>query len=331
MKYNSLQQAVIGVLQEKKITHPNQQAIDVHEPDKDEITAADFKKLRSMKKTASGKLHNCATHIEHADYGLGHCIKEAHADPDTDGNISWYTVKFESGTRVVNTEDVKIVASEGHMHKEETEPTLDDFTIEELEAFMQSEEAQQLDELSYDTLNSYMRKKRKQMGRATVGDAERLRGTPKGEKLDKDVANYRKAWAKRDMREDIDPVQETTILHDSFNVVLKPTYNFGDYLTAAKKLFGEEQAIEVANIAFHDRDLELFVEEMSHSAVEDKIKGHMKAGHKVSMPKYSTRDGKPRAEYVVTDKDSGVRRKYIHQGNVTKMENMGARGKRDEK
>ena len=36
-------------LDEKKL-HPNQQVIDVHEPEKDELTAMDFKKLRAMKK-----------------------------------------------------------------------------------------------------------------------------------------------------------------------------------------------------------------------------------------------------------------------------------------
>ena len=35
---------------EGNIKHPNQQKIDVHEPEKDEITADDFKKLRAMKK-----------------------------------------------------------------------------------------------------------------------------------------------------------------------------------------------------------------------------------------------------------------------------------------
>ena len=37
-------------LEEAKVVHPNQQRIDVHEPEKDEITADDFKKLRAMKK-----------------------------------------------------------------------------------------------------------------------------------------------------------------------------------------------------------------------------------------------------------------------------------------
>lgn len=68
------------------------------------------------------------------------------------------------------------------------------------------EEAEQIDELSYDTLNSYMRKKRKVIGK--VGDMERYRGTPKGKKMEKDVENYRKAWQKRDMKEE---VQEESI------------------------------------------------------------------------------------------------------------------------
>lgn len=38
-------------IMEGNIKHPNQQKIDVHEPEKDEITADDFKKLRAMKKT----------------------------------------------------------------------------------------------------------------------------------------------------------------------------------------------------------------------------------------------------------------------------------------
>jgi hypothetical protein len=39
----------IAAMLEKKL-HPNQQVLDVHEPEKDELTAMDFKKLRAMKK-----------------------------------------------------------------------------------------------------------------------------------------------------------------------------------------------------------------------------------------------------------------------------------------
>jgi hypothetical protein len=46
----------IRAIMEANIKHPNQQAIDVHEPEKDEITAHDFKKLRAMKKGSNGKI-----------------------------------------------------------------------------------------------------------------------------------------------------------------------------------------------------------------------------------------------------------------------------------
>ena len=42
-------QAALEIM-EGKIKHPNQQKLDVHEPEKDELTADDFKKLRAMKK-----------------------------------------------------------------------------------------------------------------------------------------------------------------------------------------------------------------------------------------------------------------------------------------
>ena len=42
-------QVAADIMTEKKL-HPNQQKLDVHEPEKDELTADDFKKLRAMKK-----------------------------------------------------------------------------------------------------------------------------------------------------------------------------------------------------------------------------------------------------------------------------------------
>lgn len=138
---------------------------------------------------------------------------------------------------------------------------------------------------------------------------------------------------KKAMKEDVeldDEVEETVIFHKAFDIELKEAYNFGDYLSAAKKLVGEDQAIELANRAFKDQDESIFVEEVTRSDIEARVKAHSAAGHKVSMPKYSTRDGKPHAEYIVTDKESGVRRKYIHHGTSRKVQNMGTAGKKDE-
>ena len=74
------------IMMGEKALHPNQQKLDVHEPEKDELTAKDFEMLRNKKK-----------------------VKE----------------------------------------------NLEDFSLEEIEAFMVSEDFEQLDELSKQTLKSY--------------------------------------------------------------------------------------------------------------------------------------------------------------------------------
>ena len=107
----------IRAIMEGNIKHPNQQNIDVHEPEKDQITADDFKKLRAMKKTKDGKVHNCATHVEHAVLGKGTTVSEQHAEPDENGDIAWYTVEFETGTHQIATKELTITMSEAHVHE----------------------------------------------------------------------------------------------------------------------------------------------------------------------------------------------------------------------
>lgn len=142
-----------------------------------------------------------------------------------------------------------------------------------------------------------------------------------------------RAGKKAKMKEEVeldDEADETVIVHKPFEFELKESYGFGDYLSIAKQLYGEDKAIDIANEAFQKQDVSMFIEAFSRSDIEDKVKTHQNAGHKVSQPKYMTKSGMPYAEYVVTDKESGVRRKYIHHGNARSVENMGAAGKRDE-
>jgi hypothetical protein len=51
----SVADAVTKIMMGEKALHPNQQKLDVHEPEKDELTADDFKKLRAGKKTPEVK------------------------------------------------------------------------------------------------------------------------------------------------------------------------------------------------------------------------------------------------------------------------------------
>jgi len=63
------------------------------------------------------KKHDCATHVEHAEWGLGNPVKTMHAEPDDNGNIAWYDVMFEHGVeKSVATSDLNILMSEGHHH-----------------------------------------------------------------------------------------------------------------------------------------------------------------------------------------------------------------------
>ena len=133
-------------------------------------------------------------------------------------------------------------------------------------------------------------------------------------------------------KEDIDVILDAdeVLLTTPIMVELKESYTFGDYLVAAKAIVGEDNAVELANFAFNEQATELFVEQATRGDIESKIASHKAAGHMVSEPKYKTKDGKLHAEYVVTDKESGIRRKYIQHGTSRKVENMGTKGKKDD-
>lgn len=71
----------------------------------------------TMMKNNGEVVHNCAKHVEHAEYGRGATIAEEHADPDRYGNIAWYDVMFEHGIeKGVPVTELSILQSESHGH-----------------------------------------------------------------------------------------------------------------------------------------------------------------------------------------------------------------------
>jgi hypothetical protein len=71
----------------------------------------------TMMKNSGEVVHNCAKHVEHAQYGKGKTIAEEHADPDRYGNIAWYDVMFEHGIeRGMPVSELSILQSESHGH-----------------------------------------------------------------------------------------------------------------------------------------------------------------------------------------------------------------------
>ena len=124
-------------------------------------------------------------------------------------------------------------------------------------------------------------------------------------------------------------VDFTIIEHNAFVIELGEKLKFEDFLHAAKAIVesNEELVNEEVSIAeqfFSDGDITIILEAFSRDFIKDKVKAAQDAGHKVSTPKFSMKDDKPHAEYTVTHKDTGVKKKHIFHGNVTKHENLGS-------
>ena len=133
------------ILSEKKELSGKQEEIAKQTPPEDEINADDFEALRNKnkkkdgekhpyvttdnkkdkdsepvsegykKKGHNGKKHDCATKVEHAEWGPGTCIKTMHAEPDENGHVAWYDVMFEHGIEEeVDVNDLTVLISEKH-------------------------------------------------------------------------------------------------------------------------------------------------------------------------------------------------------------------------
>jgi len=132
------------ILSEKKELSDKQKEIAKQTPPEDEIDGDDLKKLRNKnkdekkhpyvttdgkedkdsepvsegykkKKGHNGKKHDCATKVEHAEWGPGTCIKTMHAEPDENGHVAWYDVMFEHGIEEeVDVNDLTVLISEKH-------------------------------------------------------------------------------------------------------------------------------------------------------------------------------------------------------------------------
>lgn len=86
--------------------------------DEEEATEGYGKKMKKEEEEGKKKKkgsHNCANHVEHAEWGQGIPVHGEHAPPDEDGYIQWYNVEFEHGIEEhVFTEDLTILSEAMH-------------------------------------------------------------------------------------------------------------------------------------------------------------------------------------------------------------------------
>ena len=72
-----------------------------------------------IRELCHSKNHDCATVVEHPEFGKGKPILKSHAIPDDKGNVEWYDVQFKHGIeRKVYAEDMKIIEESSHMGEE---------------------------------------------------------------------------------------------------------------------------------------------------------------------------------------------------------------------
>ena len=129
------------------------------------------------------KAHYCATHVEHPIFGDGECIAEAHADPDADGNVEWYTVQFKDGIRKVYTEAMKVKKAKMHEHADVS----DEVIAEMVDELSDDELVETLEEASYSAkaarAGKDIGKPGKMFGKIAASAAKRYGSAERGRKV----------------------------------------------------------------------------------------------------------------------------------------------------
>ena len=129
-------------------------------------------------------------------------------------------------------------------------------------------------------------------------------------------------------------VTETIVKHNDFTIEITDNPTFGDFLKAVQSIVRtdeeafQKEIVAIAEQAFAENYEDIIIEAFTRMDIDDKMNAHRKAGNTVSNDKFSTKNGQPYAEYVVTDKEGG-RKKYIHHGTVRRMESMPSVTKKD--
>ena len=303
--------------------HPNQQVLDVHEPEKDELTAKDFEMLRAGKKQKpvkesiealdEGKMekmslsslwHQHAKHTYHSDqgYGIG------------DGSM-------KNGSHAAT-------AIENHVRKHYGNNVANDMVDHSDNHVAHAEYAGPGESEKIEKDAAKLRAKHKiegnMYGMQTAVRENMVTVLTPGKKLSKiskaDASRYGK-MNKEEVELD-EGFAETIVKHNDFSIEITDNPTFGDFLRAAQSITRtDEEAIAVAEQAYKENNEEIIIESFTRGEIQDKIDAHRKAGNTVSNDKYSTKSGQPYAEYVVTDQEGG-RKKYIHHGTTRRMESM---------
>jgi len=305
--------------------------------------------------------HFCATHVEHNLYGEGECISEQHAKPNEDGTIDWYNVKFADGqVRKIQTEAVKVKKAKMHEHATPEGDTIEEKQLHPNQQVLDVVDDEKIDGKDFAKLRAGKKAKTVKeeeeieegmpdevghAGKVTMNQIARSSASPTVKKAIRKVAPDIKSYGDRadaliaaGIKDDRGPrgtinasfeegVTETIVKHNDFTIEITDNPTFGDFLRAVQSIVRtdeesmQKEIVAIAEQAFAENYEEVIIEAFTRMELEDKIAAHRKAGNTVSNDKFSTKNGQPYAEYVVTDQEGG-RKKYIHHGTARRVESM---------
>jgi len=291
--------------------------------------------------TSVDKAHFCATHVEHAEYGKGVCISEQHAEPNSNGDIDWYMVQFESKDPIkVMTSEMKVLQAENHMHskkkmKESTDIEEAKLSPKQKAIAKMSEPAHKIDAGDFAKLRAGHKPVAEQLkpGESAPGvkgkwpeskpetkpeskfaSKKTSKGTQYSRKLNDDV--------EVDTEQNQDLV-ETIIKHSMIELPEELTYS--DYLSAVRQIVDTEdpefqsQIISIAAEAYDRQEFDLIIEARTKEFAQKTVDDLRKSGKTVSDPEMVTHQGKPGYKYTVKNGDKETVTIHTAQGVVRKV------------
>lgn len=315
-------------------------------------------KEASMMKDDGKVVHNCAKHVEHAEWGQGNCIAEEHADPDRYGNIAWYDIEFPHGIeKGVPISELKVLQSEMHMHskaKKKVAEALEGDNSRNTENDKEKEKALEAVKAAANNTLPNEATPGTVAGAKVGGEKEAVKQGVKEEteevnELSKAYLQMKKYQKKKMAEEENDEdeedeedeedkkdkkeVDETIIYSPLTFEIQEADKGYDAYFRAYMKKHGissvadfktpeEKKAFfNKVDAGYKAQNEEVFLEAMMSKEMLDKISSHEKAGHKVSDKQSKMKNGEMEYSFVVSRPD-GKKSRHIYHGSSTKVQSM---------
>jgi hypothetical protein len=294
-------------------------------------------------------VHNCAKHVEHAEFGNGATIAEEHADPDRYGNIAWYDVQFAHGVeKGVPISELKIVQSESHMHSTKKTKKVSEGLNVNAPVSIDPKQA-----IKKQAMDAALAAANQQATGAGEIDKIVHQGVTKEEKEDKEealedddvkAAGHKKTKEKYEtmtnmtkrMKEEIEEDVDETVIYKIQEFDLAEAQKSSGYDAHFRAMMtkhgvkhpGELDTPEKKKAFFNKVDAsykakneDVFLEAMMASDLQKIKDAHKNAGNRISDEKSGSKAGQAHHSFVVTQ-PSGKRTRHIYHGSTKKVETM---------